>query len=256
MLRKEELKKIASLQHKKFRRTEKMFFVEGVRLVEEALNSQYVPEYLLSTEKASFKYRQLLNTATAKGIRTEIISEKEFVKLSDTDNPQGIAVVLHSIINLKKTQPVSKNIIYLDQISDPGNLGTIIRSAAWFGFTDIVLSPDTADIENSKVIRSSMGAIFQVQFFREETRLEIIKSLREKNYTILVTDVNGSDLTSSNTPAKFILCFSSEAHGCSEDLKNISDYQLKISRNGIGESLNVASAAAIFMFALQSKTNG
>lgn len=252
MITKNELKYYSSLLQKKFRREENKFIVEGEKIVLEGLKSNFECEIVICTNQFSEDNINILKELKAKNIRAEIIKNIEFVKLSDTINPQGIAAVF------KKTKPgkIAQNniLVGLEDISDPGNLGTIIRNCDWFGITEIILSKDCAEIFNPKTIRASMGSVFHTNIFEEIDLPEEIKKIKKGGYEILCTDLVGESVYSHKPSKKTFIIFSNEAHGSSGEIKNLADYKITIPKKGKAESLNVASASAIILSELSKRT--
>jgi TrmH family RNA methyltransferase len=253
MISKTELKYYSSLLKKKFRDTEKKFIVEGKKLVTEALGSKYSCEIILITNDFSEKHPDFIKSLIKINHRVEIIRNQDFEKISDTVSPQGIAAILKQ----PKTKQLSEKnlnpfIIYLENISDPGNLGTILRTCDWFGIKTLVLSESTVGLYNSKVIRSSMGSIFHLNIFKD-MKLSEIGSLKDNGYKFICADLDGTDLYSFNLPRKFILFFCNESSGPSPELLRLSDEKITIPRKGKAESLNVASASAIILSEITRK---
>jgi RNA methyltransferase, TrmH family len=244
MISKNRLKYYASLLKKKNRALEKKFIAEGLKTIEEGLNSNYSCEVVLITEE----YESVNEEFPKKyNVIPETVEEKDFNKLTDTVTPQGIAAVfdypaVEDVNNIK-----SRLIICLENIADPGNLGTIIRNCDWFGVTDIVLSKNCADTFNPKTVRSSMGSIFHLNIYDETELSEFIQIYKKKNYKVLCADTDGEDLYSYHSEGNDIIVLASEAHGPSVDILTLSDHRITIPRYGKGESLNVASASAVIL---------
>jgi TrmH family RNA methyltransferase len=144
-------------------------------------------------------------------------------------------------------------IVCLENIADPGNLGTIIRNCDWFGVTDIVLSKNCADHFSPKTVRSSMGSIFHLNIYDETELGEFLENYKKKSYRVLCADTEGEDLYSFNHEGNYIVILASEAHGPSVDVMRLSDHRVTIPRYGKGESLNVASASAVILSHLAKK---
>ena len=173
------------------------------------------------------------------------ISEKELKKVSTRVNPLGM-LALFNMPNPKKFIFKSKNVLLLDNIADPGNMGTIIRTADWFGFNHIFLSPDCVDVYNSKVIAASMGSVFNISINPDANFKKLIKDLKEEGYKIVVTDLMGDefDIDKKN---KIALIIGNEADGVNRELIALADKRLKIMKSGKAESLNASVAAGILM---------
>jgi TrmH family RNA methyltransferase len=250
MISKNRLKYYSSLLKKKNRDTEKKFIAEGLKTIEEGLNSNYSCEAVLVTEE----YETNNNEFPRKyNVLLETVDEKDFNKLTDTVTPQGIAAVFDypaakDINNIK-----SGLIVCLENIADPGNLGTILRNCDWFGVKDIVLSKNSADPFSPKTVRSSMGSIFHLNIYDETELGDFLPIFKKKNYKLLCADTEGEDLYSFHSQGNNIIIFASEAHGPSVDILRLSDHRITIPRYGKGESLNVASASAVILFHLAKK---
>ncbi len=187
----------------------------------------------------------------------EALPEKSFAKLVETESSQGIVGVVkgNALKNINKTD---KLIIALDGISDPGNLGTIIRTSYWFGVSSIILGKGSADPYNSKVLRSSQGAIFHVNI-NEDLELTVeLKKLREEGYSVYLFTLNAerslSQIVQSAEPVqsvksgKSVIVFGSEAHGISESILNAGYTKVKVEGFSLCESLNVAVTCGIALY--------
>ena len=248
MISKSELKYYSSLLTKKNRKSENKFIIEGKKSVFEGINSSYECEIIFVTNKFSEENIETLNEISASKNRIVTLKQKEFEKISDTKTPQGIAAVFNKPTNIfeKVYSFNDKLIIMLDNISDPGNLGTIIRNCDWFGIKNILLSENIVDYTNPKVIRSSMGSVFHVNLF-EEIDAETLLKLKRQGYEIFCADLEGENIFTYQRNKKAILILSSESHGPSKEFLEISDKKICIPRIGNAESLNVASASAVLL---------
>ncbi len=243
MLSINEKKYYSSLKVKKYRTVEKKFIAEGKRLVEEGLNSSYNCELIVFTEQFANQFPDFVATFPKK-TRNEIISEKDFSKFSETKNPQGVAAVF-DIPAIKHFRPTNL-VVALENIADPGNLGTILRTADWFGLNDIIINSDSADIYNSKVVRSSMGALFHCNVYQSDEFYEILKGMKSE-YKLLIADLGGNNLFETDSDKKSVLVMCNEANGPTQEIKELATDRITIPRFGKAESLNVASAAAIII---------
>lgn len=243
-----KLKYYSSLLKKKFRQKEKKFIAEGERLVTEGVNSSYSIEAAFVTNDYINENRNFEKLITRKNIPLFILSKNNFLKISDTKTPQGIAAVFKFIKQSEFSHALRKEnlVVYLDDISDPGNVGTIMRNCDWFGVNDILLSPGTAEFTNPKVVRSSMGSVFHLNIF-EEVAVEELFKLKKSGYQICCSDLKGENIFKFKPGNKTVIVFSNEANGLSDDVKNIADFALTVPRKGKAESLNVASASAIIL---------
>ncbi|RPI75622.1 MAG: RNA methyltransferase [Ignavibacteriales bacterium] len=245
-----DLKYYSSLLKKKYRESEKKFLVEGSKSVEEGINSNFHCEKIFAT----LEYlNNLKSKKRFKNNDLEILNKTELLKLADTVSPQGILGVF-KIPYPKKIENIKTNIIvFIENISDPGNLGTIIRVCDWFGLDTILLSSNTVDVYNPKVIRSTMGSIFHIDVY-EDINPDVLDQLKSIGYKIVCADVEGESIYQFKIPDKFVIAFSNETAGPSEKLLHKSEFKVTIPRKGKAESLNVAAAASIILSEL-SKLN-
>lgn len=247
MITRNELKYYSSLTQKKFRESESKFIVEGVKNVTEGLNSHFDCEIVFATFEFAEMNKYIFGKIKNKNIRIEILRSQDFIRISETKTPQGIAAVFnYAKLNFDPKKTESDILVYLDNISDPGNLGTILRSCDWFGINEVLISKFSVDYLNPKAIRASMGSIFHLYVF-EELDHDILIKLKEYDYLIISTDLDGKNLFEFKFPKKFVLVFSNESTGPSEEVKKISDTVVTIPKLGQAESLNVAIASGIVL---------
>lgn len=247
MLTKKELKYYSSLLNKKDRQEKQKFLVEGEKLIDEAIESNFICELIISSFNYAEKNSSTIKELQKRKIRTEIIKQNDFGKISDTKTPQGIVGVFQFPQTNSNIIRDDKLIVALENISDPGNLGTIIRNCDWFGIKNILLSPECAEIYNPKVIRASAGSVFHIGISELNDFYSELNNLKKLGYKILCADLNGENIFNFEQKKKFIVAFSNEAHGPSSKLLNITDHIITIPRLGKAESLNVASASAVIL---------
>lgn len=245
-LSKNELKYYISLLQKKVRKEENKFLVEGKKIIDEAINSKYLPQIIICTNNFYETEIDFINFLNRKFIEIRTVSEKDFLRVCDTDSPQGVIAIFNSF-DFELNDLNSDVIVALENISDPGNLGTIIRNCDWFGFDNILISSDSAEIFNPKVIRSSMGSIFHTKFVKSSNFYQNLIKLKEKGYEITTADLEGENLFTTNNFNKKVIVLCNEAKGPSEELKNIQDSKITIPKYGKAESLNVANASAVIL---------
>ena len=237
-----DLKKILSLKYKKGREENNLFLIEGHRMIESALSKPSMIEVVYFNGSFKEKDGSLLKVVVSKKVINQQISNKDLKKISSTVNPSGIIALCQipkrEILNFKHSKW-----LYLDKISDPGNLGTLLRSAAWFNFKNIALSKDCVDPFNPKVVRASMGGVFDLSI---HTNVEL-KGF-SKNYLIIGASKDGLNINSFTKPDKFVLIIGSESNGISEYNLNDINQMITIKRLGIGESLNAGTAGSIIMY--------
>jgi len=250
MLSKNITKHINQLKQKKFRKEFGEFLVEGLKGVDQALNSDW--EVILvvveGNKRDEPEMKQIIKKAEKEEVQVEFCGRQDVDGIKTTDTFPGII----AIISQQEVRPEDitndKYIICLDDIKDPGNLGTIIRTAHWFGIESILLSEDCVDPFNEKVVRSTMGSIFHVDIFQSaglEKTLKIFKQRYE--YKICSLVMNGEDLNKLKITGKTIFVLGSESHGVRKEVEKMSDKNYTILGKGDAESLNVAVAGGILM---------
>ncbi|MAX10324.1 MAG: hypothetical protein CMG13_05660 [Candidatus Marinimicrobia bacterium] len=245
MISKSEINKIRSLDSKKGRDLHSLILIEGKRLIEQVITSNYNISKIWITDDFSNKNANLISKI--KDISIDLISDRDLKKITATQNPSGIVGVLE--IPKGNPEKLNQPLIILDNIADPGNLGTILRTAEWFGIHNVALSKDCVDPYNSKVVRSAMGAHFNMNIIRIKIE-EYIKKLQSDNFQIIAADLNtDKSIESLNLKNdKWALLMGSEAHGLSQSVKNLIDCKIKIPQVGKIESLNVSVACGIFLY--------
>lgn len=246
MLTQNELKYYSALLQKKYRQQEQKFIVEGKRLVEEALKSNYKCEVVIMSEFYAKKDHSTVEKFS-KHLRTEIITEDNFKKIAETKAPQGIAAVVSIPSSPIKISKDEKLIVAIENISDPGNVGTIIRTCDWFGVKSVIVSPESVDVFNPKVIRSTMGSLFHINVYNSSDFYTDLVELKQKGRKILCSAMHGENIFSYRSKERAILILSNEAHGPTEEMLKLSDQTITIPKYGNAESLNVASAAAVII---------
>jgi len=241
MLPKSKIKIVKSLKHKKNRINSNLFIVEGVKSFNEVINSDYQIEFtVISNETFSSYYSdKKLNDLY-------VVSSDEVKKLSSLHNNNSVISVVKKIKIENKLIDYSNLIIALDSINDPGNLGTIIRTADWFNIKTIVCSRNTVDIYNSKVIQSTMGSFTRVNVLYDD--LENI--LGSKEVKVYGTSIGGDDIKEIKKLTSGIILFGSESSGISDKLKKYVDKWISIKKVGGAESLNVSVSAGVILHKL------
>lgn len=245
MITQKEIKYYSSLLQKKYRHQEKKYIVEGDKLITEGVKSNYKPEIILTTVPFSETQQDYLNSL--KQFRIEMLKTSELRKLTDTKNPQEVIAIFPFIEKKFNSERINDPIlVYLDNISDPGNTGTIIRNSDWFGITNILLSSESVELYNPKVVRSGMGSHFHLNIF-EDVKINDLEKLKKKGYKIICSDMEGENIFDFAFPAKSIIVFSNEAHGPGESILHLADHIISIKKKGKAESLNVASASSVIL---------
>jgi TrmH family RNA methyltransferase len=245
------LKKFRKLQQKKYRQLTNTFIIEGKKVVEEAIMSDWGIEAALITQEfiknnANDKIIKDLKTSGALCFE---ISQKELDSISDTETTQGIAAIIKiKVFDMSEINALGKHkatIVILDRVTDPGNLGTIIRTCDWFGVDAVVISQNSIDLYNPKVVRSTMGALFHIPVISEVELENMIDELKGQKFEIVITMLEGEPVQSYIFPPKVAFVFGSEAHGISNTLQARANIKLTIPKRGLIDSLNVAVACGI-----------
>ncbi len=250
------LKLVRSLQSKKGRTSSGLYFAEGRRIAEEALvYAKGQIEAVLVSDSFYEKNRDEVKKIDSSGIQVYTVPEKLFHECCDTETPQGIGVVL-KIEQYEIDKASAGFLLVLDGVSEPGNLGTIVRTAEAAGVDGILLMKGCADLYNPKVIRSTMGSVFRVPCIFGADVSEL-NEWKESGFVITSTALYQSVPLSEATKAeKQILVIGSEATGVSEEVLAISDQCVRIPMEGKVESLNAAVAAGIAMYAFRPGQEG
>lgn len=232
---KNQLKLITSLSQKKYRLKHKLFIAEGVKVVQEILNSSFELATLFCTDDFT------LDVSEEKVVS---VSETDLKKISNLKTPNKVLGIF-KIPNYKF--PADRGlIIALDAVNDPGNLGTIIRLCDWFGVDELICSKDTVDCFNQKVVQASMGSLTRVSV----RYLDLPVYLSETVLGTFIADMDGENVYKTNLPKEGILIMGNEANGVSEEIKSLITHKISIPRFGESqqtESLNVATATAILL---------
>jgi TrmH family RNA methyltransferase len=245
MLSNAQLKHLQSLKLKKYRQNYAEFIIEGDKLITEAL-LENAGLKMICAEKEWFALHRHALPAPVPAVE---INAAQMAKISSLSTPQQVLGLLSFFAEEPLRQPGQGEwILALDGISDPGNFGTIIRSADWFGVRTIVCSRNCVDLYNPKVIQASMGSIFRVKL--QYTDLE--SYLGDRDTTSFATTLDGEDLTEVKFTNGGIILVGSESHGIRADLIARCNRNITIRKFGRAESLNAAVAAAIVLYAVRS----
>lgn len=236
------IKKVKKLKQRKYREEEKKFLAEGRKF----LDFTYTPDLIILKE--NFEDFENITTKLERfDCRKIVVNDRIFKELTSQENSQGVILVYpYCETNIEK---INNNIIVLDKVQDPGNLGTIIRVADAAGFKDIILSKGSVDCYNEKCVRSSMGSIFNMNIVYME-ELQLIHFLKEKKYKFLVTALenNSIEYTDITLNEKNAIIFGSEGNGVSDNFLKAADETVIIPIYGSAESLNVAMASGIILY--------
>lgn len=235
------IKELSKLKDKKYRDSTNMFLVETKHLVEEAYKAGLL-EKLIVIEGCSYNI----------DVPTINVSVEVMRKLSTTNTPNNVMGVVRK---REETNILGKRVLILDNIQDPGNLGTIIRSSLAFDIDTIILGNDTVDLYNSKVIRSSEGMFFHINIIKKKL-VDFVDKLKKDNYTIYGTNVKGGSVVSDIIPSsKYALIMGNEGSGVKEELLDKCDRYVYIPMNSNCESLNVGVATSIILYEFNKESN-
>lgn len=260
----EKIKEIKKLYDKKYRQQNKQYIIEGIKIVEEAyLQKQKFISIVICSElfdNVNINKDNIQKLLSENSQSIIYVDCRIFNSLSDTQTPQGILAVLEISTNniVCTTNPNNSNILFLDNIQDAGNMGTILRSARAFGFNTIMLNKGCIDVYNPKVLRASMGNIFTLHIVQlDDEGTEILFDLKENKYTIYETTLDNSvsvyDVVEYNR--KKVLVIGNEANGIQQKILQLSDVNISIPMLNNTESLNVGVATSIIMAEIQRRNN-
>ena len=246
-----QLLETSRLRLKKYRALYQRYLISGRHAIAAALQAgDLQPLELLVTEAAR---EFIAHLPLPEGLPVFLITEKEAAKIGDETTPQGIFLTSRRPCYEWQTASFRSPVLYLEQVNDPGNLGTIIRTACWFGVKQILLSPDSADPFQPKAVRASAGYLPHLSVY-EQVSLNDLREIRKKTGFQLVatSPANATPLPDITRQAgrNLILAFGSEAHGLSSDLLNICDHRMTIPGKGSVESLNLGVAVAVSLYQL------
>ncbi len=247
MISKSSIKYIQSLQHKKFRDEYGAFFAEGPKLVHELLlTNNFECESIYCTKMGSAAFDVTLASKYAAQIN--IIEDFELDKISALSKPNMVLAVFKQKLLSQKISIAHKLTLVLDDIQDPGNLGTIIRNADWFGVENIFCSPATADCYNPKVVQSTMASLGRVNMVYGDIKKLLQDNAGIKKYAAVL---GGQNVKALGKITEGIIIIGNESKGISADVVTLADERITIGRVGEAESLNAAVAAGIILFAVR-----
>ena len=233
----------------KFRREEQCFAAEGIRLFQET------PQELRRAVYASASFASSHQELLA-GVDYETVEDRVFEKMCDTRTPQGILTItsmpVYTLEDLSGRDGQPSLIMVLEDVQDPGNVGTILRTAEGAGVTGVLMSSGTADVFQPKVIRSTMGSIYRVPFVRTGQLSETLQSRKEKGLRVFAAHLQGSrDFRQASYTGDSAFLIGNEGNGLSEGLASLADEKIRIPMCGQVESLNAAIAAGLLMYEAQ-----
>lgn len=245
----ELIKHIKKLKDKKYRDESNEYIIEGVKLIEEAVKENAKIKKIIVCEDTTKTYEIPTN------IMLEIakyeciyVTEKIFASITQVTNPQGIMAIIEKNTENQEIDFTQDIIVALDDVQDPGNLGTILRTVDSIGLNQIIVSKGTADAFNPKVVRSTMGAIFRVKIIEVENLAQAIKEMRKHHFKLMVTSLQTENSIYDIDFNKKIIVIGNESNGVSKEIQDMADEKAKIPMLGRTESLNASVAAGIVMY--------
>lgn len=248
MITKNTIKLIQSLKQQKYREEHRLFVVEGRKMVEELLRSSFETVHLLATER-------YLEEHPVDDIRLETVTEVQMEQMSGQNTPPGILATVKIPTRSLGTWGKAKMILALDGIANPGNMGTIIRTAEWFGIKQIICSEDCVEIWNPKVIQATMGSIFRMEVVSTDLT-QYLKMVRKEGKAVYGALLEGENLFRKKVWDEGVIVIGSESHGIRENILPMISHPITIPRaeGSVTESLNASMAAGIILatFAMKS----
>lgn len=240
-------KEAKKLKIRKERKSRQLFLIEGFRFLSEAFNSGSKVTEIFVTEKDEYKLYNYVKKEDLLETKVYLISEMLLGQLCDTESPQGVVGVVSMGISTQKEYS-QEFYVLCDQVQDPGNLGTIIRTSHAAGAAGIILTKGTVDPYNNKTLRSTMGSIFHIPII-EDSDYKFINDLKEKKFSLLAASLEGNrNFFEENLTKNLVICVGNEGNGLSDYIYSIADIKVKIPMPGNAESLNVSSAASIMIY--------
>lgn len=244
----ENIKNIKKLKERKYRDLNNEYIIEGIKIIKEAINEKANIKKIIVCEEC------LANNLLDDKLLYEIakydciyVTKKIFETITDLSNPQGILAIVEKN-NKREINYKEDIIIVLDGIQDPGNLGTILRTIDSANLTQIIVSRDTVDAYNQKVVRSTMGAIFRINIVEVENLKETLKNIKKHKYKIMCTDLSANKNIYEADYNKKILVIGNEANGVTQEVLELADEKIIIPMLGKTESLNASVATSIIVY--------
>jgi TrmH family RNA methyltransferase len=243
------IKHIIKLKEKKYRKEYNEYIIEGVKIVEEAIEEKAkIKQIIISEDAINSELVQKHLKEKLQKIDYIQVPSNIFKLISEVEKPQGVLAVIKKENGGEDIDYNQDIILALDDLQDPGNLGTIIRTADSVGLNQILISKGTTDSYNSKVIRSTMGAIFRVKIVECEDLKQTLKRLQENNFKVMVTDLGTDKSIYDIKLQKNVIVIGNEANGVSKEIKKIADTKAIIPMFGKTESLNASIATGVILY--------
>ena len=245
----ELIKHIKKLKDKKYRDENNEYIIEGVKLIEEAVQEKSRIKKVIICDDTTRTYEiptnVMLEIAKYECI---YVTDKIFSSITQVINPQGILAIIEKSTENQQIDYSEDIIVALDNVQDPGNLGTILRTVDSIGLKQIIVTKDTVDAFNSKVVRSTMGAIFRIKIIETTDLVQSIKEMRKHHFKLMVTSLQTDNSIYDIEFNKKIIVIGNESNGVSKEIQDMADEKAKIPMLGKTESLNASVAAGIVMY--------
>ena len=238
MITRKQIKFVKSLHQKKYRYLHGCFIVESSKNVLEIINSNYEVKFLFATKEWLRSNKILINEGVL------LVTDNDLKRVTCLKNPSDVLAVVKIPDTINNFNFSGINVA-LDSINDPGNFGTILRTCDWFGIKNIYCSKNCVDLFNPKVVQSSMGSISRVNVFYTDL-FTMINNLNKKVYTYAAV-LDGKNLNNSKLNPNSLLIFGNESKGISDDILDLVNYKVTISKKGISDSLNVSVSVGIIL---------
>ena len=245
----ETVKRLKKLKDKKFRDQENCYIIEGIKLVQEAVQEKAKIKLIVICDDCAQEWE------TGSELKYEIakyeciyVSENIFSKLADVVNPQGIMAVIEKENKLKEINFNDDLFLILDDIQDPGNMGTILRTADSLNLKQIVISKGSTDVYSPKVVRSTMGAIFRMNIIESSDLIKTVKELKKHKIKVVTTSLQTEKSMYDISYDKSAIVIGNEANGVRKEIQELSDEKIKIPMLGNTESLNASVATAVVLY--------
>lgn len=244
------VKEAKLLKNRKNREEKQLFFIEGARFVEEAFEAGAQLEAVFVSEEFKNIGSKLSDMIEKAACNKYTVTEKVFKEISDTDTPQGVLAVVKMQTNeLSSADKGAGLFVVLDSVRDPGNMGTIIRTADAAGFSGVVACKGCVDVYNPKVLRSTMGSVFHIPVYTGLETVEAVRLIKAKGISVYASHLKGnSSIYDVNLASNAAIVVGSEAEGISDQTAGEADALVKIPMPGRAESLNASVAAAVMIF--------
>ena len=245
----ELVKNIKKLKDKKYRDLENVYIVEGIKMLKEAIvENASIKQIIIcdDCEKSDLISKEMMYEIAK--YDCVYVTSKVFKYITEVQTPQGVMAIIEKNNRDKEINYDEDIIVALDDIQDPGNLGTILRTADSIGLNQILVSKGTVDVYNPKVVRSTMGAIFRVKVIECEDIVKAIKETKKHKFKLVVTTPNTQDTIYNINYNKKVIAIGNEANGVSKEIQDLADYKVKIPMLGKTESLNASVATGIVLY--------